>query len=106
MKNSTVIILPIVANKKVGGQLNILMAAQFGIPCLIDDEPYSRMYYPDECKEFLLGSDSMLWTDELKSLYGMDEIKLMDKINSFQNHVKLNFSPEWAFRKIIETTKR
>lgn len=106
MKNSTVIILPIVANKKVGGQLNIFMAAQFGIPCLIDDEPYSRMYYPDECKEFLLGSDSMLWTDELKSLYGMDEIKLMDKINSFQNHVKLNFSPEWAFRKIIETTKR
>lgn len=92
MREAKCILLPLVDTRKVSGLINIIRAAQFGVPCFVTDTLATAQYYED--KDFLLSPNVEDWISRIISIEQLDSFDFVLKTSGFQNYIKTNFSRE------------
>lgn len=104
LKNCYAAIYPLKENK-VSGLINILKSAQFGKIVLTSDIEATGLYYPTECKELLcpLGSKEntlIEWKTAIETISQFSAENYVYKVKCMQEHIKEQFSPKMAGKKI------
>lgn len=101
MKKSYLILLPLKDNS-VSGLINIIRAAQYGIPCLTKKTKFTEPYYSEKNMDLLLDDTITTWINKVSDMFNSSETEYVEKTIQFQLHIKEEFSPDKVVKAIIQ----
>ena len=105
MEQSFVTLFPL-KEQKVSGLINIVRSAQSGKMVLTTALPATTMYYPEELKEKLPRAGAVEdWIRELQHIYGEPETEYVKQVESMQEHIKREFSPQMAGERLARVIR-
>ncbi|MBO5030358.1 MAG: hypothetical protein J6D08_00495 [Lachnospiraceae bacterium] len=104
MRNSYLVLLPLLDNR-VAGFINIIRAAQYGVPCMTTKTLSTEQYYTEDL-DLLMPNDQMsVWVGNIKKWYQYGDDEYMKNTKYFYDYIESNFSPQNAARKIMKLIK-
>lgn len=106
MAGAYFVLMPLLT-EEVSGLINIAIASQSGIPCLVSKFEFTQIYYPEELRDWLVdGSEVEVWIEHVKKILDYKAEEYNSEVILFQNHIITQFGPETALevlRKMIRT---
>lgn len=102
LKGCFATIFPLKENR-VSGLINILKSIQYGKIVLTTDLEATRMYYPEECREYLIpmdGERKEAWKKEINKLETVYDAKYEEVVELLQKHVQKKFVSDAVIERI------
>lgn len=100
MKNAYLILLPLL-DDRVAGLINILRAAQYGVPCMITYTYATAQYYGKSSEKLLMTDNLSEWIENIRAWYLYDVDTYRIETEKFCDFIKCEFSPEQAAKRIV-----
>lgn len=99
MKDAYIVLLPLI-EERVSGLINILKAAQQGVPCLVSNMRATSQYY-ESVEGFVIDNECDSWVRIIKLWYSYSDEIYLNETKMFCDYIKAKFSPHEAAKHIL-----
>lgn len=100
LENAYMAVYPL-KEDRVSGLINILKSMQKGKIVLTTDMPFTEIYFPKDCRNFLLPfGDSEAWKKEVDMVWNYDCEEYGCLVGKMQKYVQTTFSPKKAIEEL------
>lgn len=103
MMEKSYLCICLLREERVSGLINILKAAQLGKIMLVTKTAITQIYYPAECKKFLVcGRDAKAVKEKIECAYQLSAAEYEQAALTIQHFIQNNYAPARAIDKLEE----